>query len=166
MDKRVQEVIKSLKREEKESLLISFGLYTEVGERSYWYSSDDGKYPYYDEERQEYYSVKRVPIEVSDEEYEELREIAVRTGRLGVATEAEMKDETFANKIANYFIIGTLLLYCILFLIFIVQGISDRNPWLCGAGIGVLLIGLQSWAAARMFIELSRDIRYIRRKMK
>lgn len=72
MDLKVKEFLKEKQEKEKlekEKFLISLGLYKD-GEREY--SSQPLSNSYWDEEKQQYYTTKKIVCEVTDSEYAEL----------------------------------------------------------------------------------------------
>lgn len=175
MDKRVQEVIERCKSEkrakyekERDVLLLSLGLYADekaVREYSpYTYDPDRDKYPYYDKEKGEYYRVTSGPMEISDEDYEELRKHVVVESML--KPEDEVDDYVPGSGVLSGLSVVWLVCCIIAAIVLCIIAFSEYDFIYFAIALGVLLAGLESRSIVKVFIELSRDIRYIRRKMK
>ena len=77
-DRRVEDFIKSKENEEKRRLLLDLGMYDKV------YSPDNkpsAEYPNLEEHGFKKKYFKAVPYEVTDEEYEKLKEYAFKSGK-------------------------------------------------------------------------------------
>lgn len=104
MQKEVEEFLQGVQEEEKrrrEELLMR----AHIAKKEY--SDEEGEeYPYYDNEKEKYY--KEVPLEVSDEEWDALKEHLE-----GVDTEEKNADGSNISTLSRIFVVASLLCYVV-----------------------------------------------------
>ena len=143
--------------------LISLGLINE--EESKCEYSD--RYDYtqgnilYDAKLDKYYKGVKVPLQVSDEEYEEILKFAPTT--------VAINEDTLNNGAEKF--LGTI--NTIILVVSIIAAVSlaiYAMYWEEGAlfliGLGVLLVGLISWAIVKVMLNISNNLHKINSKLK
>ncbi|MCI5716773.1 MAG: hypothetical protein MR292_00060 [Alistipes sp.] len=170
MDTKVKEFLEAAKSKEREAFekerdkhLISLGLIKE-GESIREYS-DRYVYPFtlWDKEKQKYYYDKKVPINVTDDEYEEIKKYS---------TKEVVEETTKLNKGAEKFLgvinginlaVGIIITIGLIY----VAIISYQNEGLYAiASIVVLLTSLISYAIVKVVLNISYNLHEINSKQK
>ena len=164
MDPKVKEFIETAKSKERAEFekkrdehLISLGLIKEQI-REYSDSYGDGYYQY-DEEKNKYYKDSLVLVNVTDEEYEEIKKIATKP------EEVENGAENFLRVINGIsLVIG--IIFAVILIIASVNSYGDESTTFLIAGIVVLLISFVSCAIIRVLLNISDNLHKINAKLK
>lgn len=147
-------------KKERDKLLISLGLYKE-DETSHDYSDSDNYIHKWDEKNQQWYKATVTPIEVTDEEYEEI---------LKYAHVKEDTEDTPDNMNADNFLSITngimLFLSCVACFILIFASINMEDYTYAIIGIAILPLCVLSYALVKVFVNISRNIKEIDDKLK
>lgn len=171
MDPKVKEFIdsaKSKKREEfekeRDAHLISLGL---IKEKVRKYSDAyGGGYYAYDEVQKKYYGEFNVPVNVTDEEYAEIKKITEEKPN------EDIKIENGAEKflaVFNGIFLGIGILASVILLIAAIDGLSygdDEGVVYLLSSIGVLLVSIISWNITRVLLNISNNLHKINSKLK
>lgn len=161
---------KALKEKKKrDEFLISIGLVKGV-ERRY---NDRYEYPYntWDKEKKLYYYDAKIPVEVTDEELEDLKRyrvyhdaetkpngqhfIPVHSSNGKHSSSTSNTAEDTLSTINSIFLVFALVGG--LFLLFF--GEYGAMP----LGIGIMVVGLITWAVVKVYINISDNLREIRK---
>ena len=168
MDATVKEFLDAAKAKEREAFekkrdehLISLGL-VKKGESVREYS-DSYNYVFnkWDEEAKKYYREKLVAISVTDEEYEEIKNVA-NTPTTAEDKEIDNGAEKFLGVINGIMLAISIIAAVVLS--FIAIGEEEFGFFLIG--LGVLLIGLISWAIVKVMLNISNNLHEINSKLK
>ena len=177
MEKKLQEFFAAYQAKEKEealkkkeAVLIACGLYNEEREYSDKRGWGDAKY---DAQQKKYYRIKKVPIEVTEEEYRKILEIHQSTAAPVVKKEEENikirleEANPAAERILNFLIKMQLIVAIILAVVMLIAGfemnksIPSEAPWpiLVGILLAVimLIIGLITWSLQKVVINISNN---------
>lgn len=148
---------------ERDKVLISLGLISETV-REY---SATRSYPYteYDADKETYYCEKKIPVKVSDEEFEIIKKYAEANSELAKADSepAELELDNGAEKFLGV-INGILLTVSIIAsagLIFL----ADGGYYLLG-GLVLLLLSIISFASIKVILNISNNLHKINSKLK
>ena len=161
---KVKEFIEAAKSKERAEFekkrdehLISLGL---IKKREKKYSDTfGGGYNLYDEGQNKYYGLFTKPVEVTDEEYEEIKKIATKP------EEVENGAENFLRVINGIsLVIG--IIFAIILIIASVNSYEDESTSFLIAGIAVLLISFVSCAIIRVLLNISNNLHQINAKLK
>ncbi len=156
-------------RNEKDQILVSIGLC----EKEKVYSEDSrhitNDYPYWDNEKKQYYGYKKTPVEVSDEEYNEILEYITckENSEPHENNTAESTIKTVATIILIFGIISSIL--CFFTLSF--QKLPREhysftedtvfNPSGLVIAITVLLTSIATWAIMKVLANISITLKKI-----
>lgn len=171
MDEKVKEFLETAKAKKREAFekkrdehLISLGLINEeesVREYSEAYNYGKG-FVKWDAEQQKYYKyITIVPVSVSDEEYEEIQKVS--------AAPTTIEDETVENGAEKFLgvINGIVLAVSIIAAVILaLVAMSEAGGALFFIGLGVLLVGLISWAIVKVMLNISNNLHEINSKLK
>ena len=171
MDAKVKEFLETAKAKEREAFekkrdehLISLGLINEeesVREYSEAYNHGKG-FVKWDAEQQKYYKyITIVPVSVSDEEYAEIQKVS--------AAPTTIEDETVENGAEKFLgvINGIVLVVSIIAAVILaLVAMSEAESALFFIGLGVLLVGLISWAIVKVMLNISNNLHEINSKLK
>lgn len=167
MDTKVKEFLDAAKAKEREAFekkrdehLISLGLVNE--EESVREYADNYNYVFnkWDEEAKKYYREKLVAISVTDEEYEEI--IKHSTPTANDVVELDNGAEKFLGVINIIALIVSIITTIVLAII----ASSEGEGVILLAGLGVLLVGLISWAVVKVMLNISNNLHKINSKLK
>lgn len=168
-----RQTAESLKTE-KEKLLIRLGLYTE----EYEYHDQRKGFAKYDPTTKKYISTKKVPIEISDEEYSRILQIEKERAEANKAKKAkkEIKLENVncgAERTLNFLITLQLILTILISVAFIIAGFITAEEYtnissalrISGTAIGIIIfvIGWINWAHKKVIINISNNLHNISR---
>lgn len=173
--KRFIENAKKLKRatfeQERDEHLKYLGLIRTQREFSDYQSST---FPYYDKDAQKYYRDYYVAVEVTDEEYEEIKRLAPplpekvnETTRKTTENANKTKSskgvaETYLGVINGVsFAIGIIAT-----LVLIIVSIVEGEGWLSLIALVVFFLSVTSWSIPRIILNISNNIREINSKLK
>lgn len=166
MDPKVKEFIdsaKSKKREEfekeRDAHLISLGLIKEIVRK--YSDAYGGGYYAYDEVQKKYYGEFNVPVNVTDEEYAEIKKITEEKSNKDI--KIENGAENFLGVLNTIFfvigIIAAIILVCISF------DSYDGGIYFL-SGLGVLLVSFVSWGITKVLLNISNNLHQINSKLK
>ena len=173
MDERVKKFIDAAKaaerqrfEHERDSLLISLGLIDpDKTHREYsdYYSVT---YSDWDAEKGKYYRVVTEPIEVSDEEYEEIKRYAPNDAKKEILGEELIENgaEKFLSVINGLSLAIGIITSIVLF-VMAISAYKNGGYMLLSAAI-VLLISLVSWAIVKVVLNVSNNLHKINSKIK
>lgn len=169
MDPKVKEFIEAAKvkertrfEKERDAHLISLGL---IKERLKEYSEayNPSKYPSYDSSMGKYYRETIIPIDVTDEEYEEIRKIT----KIVPSKESDIEikkgvAESFLGTINGI----SLAIGIIATLVLIIVSIVEGEGWLFLIALVVFFLSVTSWSIPKIILNISNNIREINSKLK
>jgi hypothetical protein len=172
MDAKVKEFLDAAKAMEREAFekkrdehLISLGLINDeesVLEYSDSYNYNKGFVKYNSKLDKYYRVVKVVPVKVSDEEYEEIKKVS--------ATPAAIHEENIGNGAEEFLgvVNGIILVISIIatVAIFFIATLEEGRGIFFLIGLGILLIGLISWATVKVMLNISNNLHKINSKLK
>lgn len=166
MDAIVKEFIEKAQAKEKEARdkhLISLGLIKETF-REY---SPTGSYEYpylnYDSEKKSYYSEKKIPVSVTDEEYEMIKKYAAIS-----APKKEVELDNGAEKflgVVNGILLAISIIATLALLIVAADTYRGGGYFVLGA-ISLLLLSLITFASIKVILNVSNNLHQINSKMK
>lgn len=164
MDEKLQKYLdeaKAKERRKRDELLISLGLTKDETVRTYSESYSE-VYNKWDAETDKYYADVKVPITVTDEEYEEIKKYASKA--TDEANEPDTKAENFLAILnAIFLIIGIITALVILY-----KGINSTGLFkehLIEAAV-VAVGSLISWAIWKVVLNISYNLHEINSKLK
>lgn len=168
MDEKLKQFIdlaNAKKKEERDSFLVSLNL-TEGTRRVY--GEHGGPFNQYDKEVKQWYYDTPIPIDVTDEEYSQIKELAPYFMK-GVEAYDYYDEATNRadNKLSAFN--AALLVLSILGGIACIAGSSQgyhTDPTLIGIGIATIFYGIFIWAIVRVFLSMSMNINRIRKNQK
>lgn len=173
MDPKVKEFIdsaKSKKREEfqkeRDAHLISLGL---IKEKVRKYSDAyGGGYNAYDEVQKKYYGEFNVPVNVTDEEYAEIKKITEEKSNKEI--KIENGAENFLGVLNTiFFVIG--IIAAVIFLIIAIDNLGSYRTEDEGivnliTSIAILIVSFISWGVTRVLLNISNNLHQINSKLK
>ena len=156
------------KKEERDEFLISLGL-TNGTKRNY---SEKPGFPYsnYEPETQKYYFDSPIPVEVTDEEFEEIKKYA-RYHKKESIDAVQGQEQPYNNAaertLSSINTIALVLTICGCFIWFFV-GLSMSEDagiiaWL--PSIVIMLGGLILWAIVKVYVNMSNNLHEINHKL-
>ncbi|MBR4774656.1 MAG: hypothetical protein IK008_00980 [Bacteroidales bacterium] len=171
MRERVKQFLEEAKAKEKEArkrerdiFLISIGL-TEDPERTQKLYCDhyDPPYTLWDSEKGQYYYNAPIPLEVTDEEYEELKKYG-QYKKAGDASDSLL--DPGAEKTLN--ILNTLMLVTAILgvIVLFYKALNSGLFIYFIAPVGVFITYLAFWAMIKVYINISQNLHEINRKIK
>lgn len=146
--------------QERDKLLISLGLTDE--EKSTKVYSEFYRDGYeWDEENKKYYHTVPMPIEVTDEEYEEILKYA----QIKENTEdiPENKDDDNFLSITNKIV---LILSCVACFILVFASINMEEYTFAIIGLAILPFCVLSYAGIKVFVNISKTLQEVNNKLK
>ena len=164
MDEKLQKYLdeaKAKERRKKDELLISLGLTKDETVRIYSESYSD-VYNKWDAETDKYYADVKVPITVTDEEYEEIKKYA--SNSTDEATDLDTKAENFLAILNTIFlIIGIITALVILY-----KGMNSTGSFKEHLIEAAVVAGgsLISWAIWKVVLNISYNLHEINSKLK
>ena len=164
MDEKLQKYLdeaKAKERRKKDELLISLGLTKDETVRIYSESYSD-VYNKWDAETDKYYADVKVPIAVTDEEYEEIKKYA--SNSTDEATDLDTKAENFLAILnAIFLIIGIITALVILY-----KGMNSTGSFKEHLIEAAVVAGgsLISWAIWKVVLNISYNLHEINSKLK
>ena len=164
MDEKLQKYLdeaKAKERRKKDELLISLGLTKDETVRIYSESYSD-VYNKWDAETDKYYADVKVPITVTDEEYEEIKKYA--SNSTDEATDLDTKAENFLAILnAIFLIIGIITALVILY-----KGMNSTGSFKEHLIEAAVVAGgsLISWAIWKVVLNISYNLHEINSKLK
>ncbi len=166
---KIQEFIKAAKTKEREEFekqrdlhLVSLGLVDEtktVKEYSKVYTS---QYPIFDQEKNQYYRVVNIPLEVTDEEYEEIKRLTPPVVDKGEEL-GENKEQLL--KVLNGIMLGVAIIATIVLIITAINAYRIGGYYFLAA-VALLFISLLNWALVNVLINISNNLHDINSKLK
>lgn len=170
MDARVKEFLDAAKaaerkkfEDERDAHLISLGLVDPEKTRLEYSKLDyyTYHYPEWDDELKKYYRVVKMPVEVTDEEYEAIKQASQEP--------TSVKLEKLSNGAEKFLgVINTivLIIYILAAVILSMMTLSEKNALFLLAGLCTLIIGLISWAIVKVMLNVSNNLHQINSKLK
>lgn len=169
MDPKVKEFIDSAKSKERSEFekkrnahLISLGLVKEQV-RKYSDAYNASRFPNYDRELKKYYGDYSVPVDVTDEEYEEIKRIT---------SPKDSNNSKIENGAENFLGVINIILLIVgiitAFVLFIISSTCYGNEatYFVIAAIVVLFMSFVSWAILRVMLNISNNLHRINSKLK
>lgn len=154
------------KKEERDNYLIRLGLTTGTERR---YSKEySGPYCSWDKEKEMYYYDAQVPVEVTDEEFEEIRKYEkFHNGEIPVSAEAKATLDNGAESTLSVInSVFYILAWIVAFTMFIV-GLSDYGyRGLIKLSIILILGATITWAVVKVYINISNNLHELNAKIK
>lgn len=155
---------KQKQQAERDNLLISLGLYSEkIIYIDHMEDIENYDNAHFDSIRGQYYTKSKVAYSVSDEEFEEIKKYTLKKEK------TEHVENISLDNTAEQFlgILNTLsLILCLIVaLILFVVGITEERN-LIGLSIGFAILGLMSYACAKVVLNISNNLHQINSKMK
>ena len=162
-----QELERQQQEAKRDAFLISLGLYTEekvnIPRSEAMLSTYDGVF--YDEEKKQYYVVTKNAVDVTDEEFEEIKKYALAKEEVKQKESVELDNS--AEKFLDTLNDITLVICCIAAVILIVIGIGSYSEgYLVGVGIGLAILSIISYACVRVVLNISNNLHKINSKIK
>ena len=173
MDENVKKFIEAAKaaerkryESERDCLLISLGLIDHTKtwrEYSDYYTSTHTDW---DDEKGKYYKVVLEPIEVSDEEYEEIKKYAPKDTKKEILSEELIGNgaEKFLSVI-NGLSLSIGIIVSIVLMVMAINANMYAGYILLSAAV-VLLVSLISWAIVKVVLNVSNNLHAINSKIK
>ncbi len=165
MDAKVKEFLdaaKAKEKKERDNHLISLGLIDE-GKTQREYSQNYGAGFYqWDEEKKMYYNDKAVPVEVTDEEYEEIKKYSSKNAVESV--ELDNGAESFL-KVINIIVLIIGIIATVGLLIAAANSYRGGGVYVLSAA-AVLVVSLISWAVVKVVLNMSNNLHKINSKLK
>ena len=166
MDTKVKEFLEEARAKERKAFerkrdehLISLGLIKETKkEYSDYYSYT---YSNYDDETKKYYQLINVPVEVSDDEYEEIKKFSAPTTPV---EEIDNGAEKFLG-VMNGISFAVCLITAVI-LLFVGMGSYRDSGYYYLASVVILLTSLVSWAIVKVLLNISNNLHNINHKQK
>ena len=153
---------------ERDSLLLSLGLIDPEKTRreysDYPYPTDT--HPDLDEEKKKYYRTIVEPLEVSDEEYEQIKQYAPKETLSVVSGNSVLgkTSENFLALLSNISLaIGTIVS---IVLLFSTNNFGGNKGYVVLTAVGLFFISLMSWAAIKVLLNISNNLHEINSKIK
>lgn len=154
-------------KDERDAFLISLelieGTRREYGKHSVKYNS-------YDKAEKQWYYDRPIPIEVSDDEYEQIKALAPYVKSKSSADDKDYYDYLTDNAENKLSVINALVL-----ILFVVGGIISiigacqgykADVTLIVMGITTILFSALIWAFIRVFLVISMNVNHIRKRIK
>ncbi len=173
MNQEVQDFIEKSKQlieeynlEEKAKVLLSAGICKKMVTFSDRWTVDCQKW---DVEKQKYYGLKQVPIEVSDEEYAEVLKYSKLIKDIGEQTTSDssienIRAENALNNTAMVELVCGIIISFILFCAgFAIDGFLVYG--LC-LGVVILIMSIVNWSIMKVLANISISLKEINRKVK
>lgn len=166
MDTKVKEFLEEARAKERKAFerkrdehLISLGLIKETKKKysdyySYTYSN-------YDDETKKYYQLINVPVEVSDDEYEEIKKFSAPTTPV---EEIDNGAEKFLS-VMNGINLAIGIMAAVV-LIFVALDAYRNGGYYFLASVVILLTSLISWAIVKVVLNISNNLHKINSKQK
>ena len=171
IEKEIQDRKEQKEKERRDKYLISLGLIKGY-ERRY---SDKNYYPYLkrDKETKQYYYDAPIPVEVTDEELEELKKYKALhdapTNEKGQhyipITDEKPKTNNSAEEslgIINYFV----LVLGIIFGVILILMSSEYGSGTIRYGFFIIFVALVTWAMVKVYINISNNLHELNAKIK
>ena len=181
MDAKVKEYLDAAKaaerkkfEEKRDSILISLGL-VDPDKTKREYSDLDYytyAYPEWDPEKRKHYRIVHEPVEVTDEEFEEIMKYAPKVSKKEVlndikytpqCVEVENGAEKFLAVVNN--IALAIGIIAAVFLLFIALDSNKIAGYFVLSALGVLLVSFVSWAVVKVVLNVSNNLHEINAKM-
>lgn len=156
---------------ERDDLLVKLGLtkdvvreYTELN----YYSVD---YPNWDPEKRKYYSEKPIPVEVSDEEYEEIKKYAKLSLPKEDVVEIFKDDvldngaESFLGGVNAVMLVVSIIVAIALFFSYLSE-IGDGGGYIILGAILLILLSVISFYSVKVILNMSNNLHKINAKLK
>lgn len=151
---------------ERDALLISLGLYrneiVEVEKQVAYKINFDGVK--YDEENDIYYREIKCALDVTDEEFEEIKKYAPQKENIGRKEGDDINNS--AEQLLGVINGLSLVVCCILALILVVGGISNSESYEVCIGVCLALVSLISYACIKVVLNISNNLHQINSKLK
>ena len=160
--------------EKRDSILISLGL-VDPDKTKREYSDLDYytyAYPEWDPEKRKHYRIVHEPVEVTDEEFEEIMKYAPKVSKKEVLNdikytprfvEVENGAEKFLAVVNN--IALAIGIIAAVFLLFIALNSNKIAGYFVLSALGVLLVSFVSWAVVKVVLNVSNNLHEINAKM-
>ena len=160
--------------EKRDSILISLGL-VDPDKTKREYSDLDYytyAYPEWDPEKRKHYRIVHEPVEVTDEEFEEIMKYAPKVSKKEVSNdikytpqcvEVENGAEKFLAVVNN--IALAIGIIAAVFLLFIALNSNKIAGYFVLSALGVLLVSFVSWAVVKVVLNVSNNLHEINAKM-
>lgn len=168
MDAKVKEFLETAKAKEREEFekkrdkhLISLGLIKETKkEYSDYYNWE---YATYDDEVKKYYRKVHIPVEVTDEEYDEILRVSPPATKI-----EEVVIEDGAERFLGVMNVISLIVGIIaaLVLVFVAMDSYRNGGYYFMGGVALLLMSLISWAIVKVILNISDNLHKINSKLK
>lgn len=159
MDQKVKEFIEAARTEERkdferqrDALLMSLGFVKAEKERRYA-NRRSTYFPYYDEDKKQYFGEFTVPVDVTDEEYEEIKRIT------GKNTHPINTKNNSAENFLRVMNIISLIIGFIMALILLILSANYGPSFILISGI-VILTSLTSWAIIKVLLNISNNLQH------
>jgi len=156
---------KQKEKEKRDALLISLGL-TQPDKNSRKYNNAPIKpYDKYDPGKKMYYYETEEAIEVTDEEFEEIKKYA-KYFKNDMASAEKMVSENAAESTLNTVNSLVLAIAIVMSIVLIIASIITKTYGLIAVGVGVFLTYLIVWAIVKVYINISNNLHQINSKIK
>lgn len=162
-----QELERQKQAAERDALLISLGLcrmeMVEIKrDEAYKINFEGVKY---DAEKDIYYRGGAVAIDVTDEEFEEIKKYAPKKEKIEQIGDVPLDNS--AEQFLGVLNVISLVICCIAAFILIVAGMdSYRERYLIGVGIGLAVFSLIYYACMKVVLNISNNLHKINSKIK
>lgn len=164
----MDEKVRAFLDEAKEKKLVSMGLIKEVKRE---YGAYSMKYPKYDPETKQYYREVQVPIDVTDEEFDKILRFsdieAPKVKEEEVSARGDVKNG--AEKTLGTFNSIVLIVWLIIAGACVIAGIFadfDESWILILSGLVMVIPAILSWAALKVYLNISNNLHEINSKLK
>ena len=170
MDEKLKQFIdlaNAKKKEERDSFLVSLNL-TEGTRRVY--GEHGGPFNQYDKEVKQWYYDTPIPIDVTDEEYSQIKELAPY-----VKSNSSADDKDYYDYLTDHAETKLSAINALVLILFVLGGIVSiigafqgykADVTLVVTGIITILFSALLWAFVRVFLVISMNVNHIRKKIK
>ena len=172
MNEKISNFINEQKRIQKEKHLISLGLVeaemTKVYAPITWSDSESVSYGYNQQDENGWYKMAEspIPIDVTDEEYNELCKVCPPKAYYpDEKTDKVSTKGGSAEMTLSFFAWFQLVLGIIAAIILIIMSVDNESGVFFGIGIGVLFSSLITWAVSLVFVNISRQLTQLNSKI-
>lgn len=160
---------------ERDKVLISLGLISETG-REY---SASRSYPYtkYDADKKAYYCEKKIPVKVTDEEFEIIKKYAESNSEPDKSNSepvnanpepAEVELDNGAEKflgVINGILLAVSIIASVILMFLAIDAYRGGEYYFIG-GLALLLLSLISFASIKVILNISNNLHKINSKLK